>query len=297
MVFLKLVRFASERGEACVGMILDGEVVDLGIGDPTHLIQRIELSKLSEEEFVSTEYDLTRLRRIKLTELDNVRLEGPHLLKPIVPPEVWGFGIIYTRSRVARETETSAKGIYDRVYEAERPEIFFKASDHRCVGPNQPVCIREDSHWCVPEPELAVVVGVRGQVIGFTAGNDMSARDIEGENPLYLPQAKIYENCCSLGPVLVTPPSIGNVRNLSIRLSIMRRGSIAFEGATNTETMKRTMPELLRFLTRNNPVPYGSVCLTGTGIVPPDDFSLRDGDLIEISIDNIGTLRNPVKQL
>jgi len=297
VVFLKLVRFASDGSKACVGIVLDGEVVDLGIGDPIRLIQQIESSKLSEEEFISTEYNLTRLRRIKFTELDNVHPEKPHLLKPIVPAEVWGFGVTYTRSRAARETETSAKGIYDRVYEAERPEVFFKASDHRCVGPNQPVCIREDSHWCVPEPELAVIVGARGQVLGFTAGNDMSARDIEGENPLYLPQAKIYENCCSLGPVLVTPPSIGNVRNLSIRLSVMRGGRIAFEGTTNTGAMKRTIPELLNFLTRNNPVPYGSVCLTGTGIVPPDDFSLRDGDLVEISIDNIGTLRNPVKQL
>jgi 2-dehydro-3-deoxy-D-arabinonate dehydratase len=297
VVSLKLVRFASDGSEVCVGIVLDGEVVDLGIGDPIRLIQQIESSELSEEEFVSTQYDLTRLRRVKFTELDNVHPEKPHLLKPIVPPEVWGFGVTYTRSRAARETETSAKGIYDRVYEAERPEVFFKASDHRCVGPNQPVCIREDSHWCVPEPELAVVVGVLGQVLGFTAGNDMSARDIEGENPLYLPQAKIYENCCSLGPVLVTPSSIGNVRNLSIRLSIMRGRSTAFEGATNTGTMKRTIPELLNFLTRNNPVPYGSVCLTGTGIVPPDDLSLRDGDLVEISIDNIGTLRNPVKQL
>jgi 2-dehydro-3-deoxy-D-arabinonate dehydratase len=297
VVLLKLVRFTSDGSEACVGIVLNGEVVDLGIGDPLHLIQRIESSKLSEEEFVNTQYDLTRLRRIKLTELDNVYPERPHLLKPIVPPEVWGFGITYTRSRAAREIETSAKGIYDRVYEAERPELFFKASDHRCVGPNQPVCIREDSHWCVPEPELAVVVGVRGQVLGFTAGNDMSARDIEGENPLYLPQAKIYESCCSFGPVLVTPPSIGNVRNLSIRLSVLRGGSITFEGTTNTGTMKRTIPELLSFLTRNNPVPYGSVCLTGTGIVPPDNFTLRDGDLVEISIDNIGSLRNPVKQL
>jgi len=297
VVFLKLVRFASDGSEACVGIVLDGEVVDLGIGDPIRLIQKIESSELSEEEFVSTEYDLTRLRRIKFTELDNVHPEKAHLLKPIVPPEVWGFGVTYTRSRAAREIETSAKGIYDRVYEAERPEVFFKASDHRCVGPNQPVCIREDSHWCVPEPELAVVVGVRGQVLGFTAGNDMSARDIEGENPLYLPQAKIYENCCSLGPVLVTPPSLGDVRNLSIRLSVMRGSSIAFEGTTNTGAMKRTIPELLNFLTRNNPVPYGSVCLTGTGIVPPDNFSLRDEDLVEISIDNIGTLRNPVKQL
>jgi 2-dehydro-3-deoxy-D-arabinonate dehydratase len=234
---------------------------------------------------------------MRFAELDSPLLDKPHLLKPIVPPEIWACGVTYIRSRTARETETAAKGIYDLVYDAERPEVFFKATPHRCVGPNQPVCIRQDSKWCVPEPELAVVVGKDGRVLGFMAGNDMSARDIEGENPLYLPQAKVYEGCCSLGPVLVTPPSIGNARDLTVKMTIVREGGVAYEGQTNTSSMKRAVPELINFLMRNNPVPPGSICLTGTGIVPPDDFSLRENDLVEISIDNIGTLRNPVKQL
>jgi 2-dehydro-3-deoxy-D-arabinonate dehydratase len=216
---------------------------------------------------------------------------------PIVPPEIWACGVTYVRSKTARESETAAKGIYDTIYDAVRPEVFFKGTPHRCVGPNDYVCIRRDSKWTVPEPELVVIVGIDRQVLGFTIGNDMSARDIEGENPLYLPQAKVYDASSSLGPVLVTPTSIGSLENLAIKLLIKRNGSTAFQGETKTGLMKRKIPELLEFLTRDNPVPAGSACMTGTGIVPPDEFALRQDDLVEISIDNVGVLRNPVRQL
>lgn len=223
--------------------------------------------------------------------------EETHLLVPIEAPEVWGCGVTYERSRAAREVETSVKGIYERVYEAQRPEIFFKSTPPRYVGPNAPVYIRSDSEWTVPEPELAFAIGLRGEIIGYTIGNDVSARDIEGENPLYLPQAKIYAASCSLGPWLVTPREVGDPHSLEITMRILRRGEVAYEGSVNTRRMKRRIEELHSYLRRDNPTPPGLVCLTGTGIVPPDDFTLRDGDTVEIEIEKLGVLRNPVIKL
>jgi len=219
------------------------------------------------------------------------------LVIPLDPPEVWGCGVTYRRSREAREFETEAKGVYDLVYEAPRPEIFFKATAHRCVGPGEEVCIRGDSRWNVPEPELAFILGPNREIIGFTAANDVSSRDIEGENPLYLPQAKIYEGCCALGPSIVTIDEVGSEPKLKIECRILRSGSLIFEGSTNTSQMKRSFEELRSYLCRYNPVPLCTVCLTGTGIVPPDDFSLEEGDVVEISIEKIGTLRNRVRRL
>jgi 2-dehydro-3-deoxy-D-arabinonate dehydratase len=216
----------------------------------------------------------------------------PHLLMPVVPAEVWAAGVTYERSREARLAETTTVGIYDKIYEAERAEVFFKATPSRCAGPNAPVGIRADSRWTVPEPELAVVIDGAGAVAGYTLGNDMSARDIEGENPLYLPQAKVYRACCSLGPViLVTDERVE--RSIMLRCRILRGGREIFRGEVSTSRLHRSIEELVAWLRRANELPAMTVLLTGTGIVPPDDFACEEGDLIEIGADELGVLRNP----
>ncbi len=214
-----------------------------------------------------------------------------HLLLPVVPPEVWAAGVTYERSREARLAETTTVGIYDKVYEAERPELFFKATPSRCVGPNAPVGVRADSRWTVPEPELGVVLDAEGGVLAYTLGNDMSARDIEGENPLYLPQTKIYRACCSLGPVaLISDEPIE--RHLRLWCRIHRGNREVFRGETSTLRLRRPIAELVAYLRRANDIPPMTVLLTGTGIVPPDDFACEEGDVIEIGADEIGVLRN-----
>ncbi len=293
---MKLARFAYEN-DIHLGLVIQDNVLDLGLLDPLDLIGRIKTSELSEYDYLNQYYDLANLPKYKFRDLDTAESVRSRLLMPIIPPEIWACGVTYVRSKTARESETAAKGIYDNVYDAVRPEVFFKGTPHRCVGPNDHVCIRRDSKWTVPEPELVVILGNDRQVLGFTIGSDMTARDIEGENPLYLPQSKIYNASCSLGPVLVTPSSIGNLEDLTIRLIVKRNDSTVFQGETKTGLMKRRIPELLEFLTRDNPVPAGSACMTGTGIVPPDEFALKQDDLVEISIDNVGVLRNSVRQL
>lgn len=217
-----------------------------------------------------------------------------HPLAPIDSQEVWAAGVTYLRSMTARREESQTAGggeFYDRVYRAERPEVFFKATAQRVVGPGQPMHLRRDSQWIVPEPELTLMVNHRGQIAGYTVGNDLSCRDIEGENPLYLPQAKTFERCAALGPaVLVTDSAPGP--ETEIRITIRRGDSTAFQSSTTLAQMKRTLNELVGFLFRDNAHPDGCFLMTGTGIVPPDDFSLRIGDVVEISIDNIGTLAN-----
>ncbi|MFL6335560.1 MAG: fumarylacetoacetate hydrolase family protein [Pyrinomonadaceae bacterium] len=219
------------------------------------------------------------------------------VLSPVVRQEVWAAGVTYQRSRAARieESQTAGGGdFYDRVYTAERPELFFKATPHRVAGPGQKVRIRRDSHWNVPEPELALAVTRSGRTVGYTVGNDMSSRDIEGENPLYLPQAKVYDRSCALGPcVWVTeeapPPST------AIEMGIVRGGENVFQGATTLAQLRRTPESLVEFLFRDNSFPQGCFLLTGTGIVPPDDFTLRSGDEVRINIEPIGTLVNTVE--
>ena len=216
----------------------------------------------------------------------------PHLLLPVIPPEVWAAGVTYERSREARLAETTTVGIYDKVYDAERPEVFFKATSSRCVGPNAPVGIRADSRWTVPEPELGVVLGAEGEVLGYTLGNDMSARDIEGENPLYLPQTKIYRACCSLGPTILLTDG-ATAGRLTITCRIVRRGREVFRGQVSTARLHRPISDLVACLRRANDIPPMTVLLTGTGIVPPDEFACEEGDVIEIGADEIGTLKNP----
>ncbi len=219
-----------------------------------------------------------------------------HLLPPIGNQEVWAAGVTYFRSRDARIQESKSAGggdFYDRVYNAKRPELFFKATPHRVVGPNGSVAIRDDAKWSVPEPELTLLITPAGRITGYTIGNDMSSRDIEGENPLYLPQAKVYDRSCSLGPcILVEDRPLSKATE--IRLEIMRGGLTEFSAGTSLEAMKREPAELAGFLYRNNSFPNGCFLLTGTGIVPPDSFTLQAGDEIRITIPPIGTLVNQV---
>lgn len=217
------------------------------------------------------------------------------LLAPIDDQEVWGAGVTYERSKVARQEESETGGsFYDQVYRADRPELFFKATPSRVVGPGKAIRVRTDTKWCVPEPELALVLSPDLRLVGFTVGNDVSARDIEGRNPLYLPQAKVYDACCGLGPVITTADAMPPSKEIGIDLRIERKGSVAFEGRTSIARMARSFAELIGWLGRDNIFPTGVVLLTGTGIVPPDEFSLEAGDLVHITIDGIGTLTNPV---
>lgn len=219
------------------------------------------------------------------------------LLAPIVSQEVWASGVTYLRSKNARMEESKDAGggdFYDRVYDAERPEIFFKATADRTVGHGEGVKIRRDSKWNVPEPELTLFVNSSGQIAGYTIGNDMSSRDIEGENPLYLPQAKSYDKSAAIGPcILVTEEPIS--KETEIKLQIVREGKTVFEQATKLNQMKREFPELVEYLTYECTFKHGTFLMTGTGIVPPDDFTLTKDDIINISIDGIGTLRNFVE--
>jgi 2-dehydro-3-deoxy-D-arabinonate dehydratase len=215
------------------------------------------------------------------------------LLVPIEAPETWAAGVTYERSRSARMHESQVVDVYDLVYGAERPELFMKdAAGRRTVGPGAAIAARSDASWTVPEPELAVVVGARGP-LGLTIGNDVSSRDIEGANPLYLPQAKIYDRACALGPGVLVPESFDAHFQIECRI-LDGDGLILFEEETSTESMCRSIEELIAYLRRDNPVPAGSVLLTGTGLVPPDDVTLTPGYTVEIRIPEIGLLRNPV---
>jgi 2-dehydro-3-deoxy-D-arabinonate dehydratase len=226
--------------------------------------------------------------------VDTVAQGDAHLLTPLIPPETWAAGVTYERSRQARLQESQVADVYDLVYEAERPELFLKdAAGRRTVGPGEPIATRADAAWTVPEPELAVVVGADRSPLAVTIGNDVSSRDIEGANPLYLPQAKIYAGACALGPALFVPRDWSAPFEIHLRIAAPD-GETIFEGRTSTANMCRSLTELIDYLFRDNPVPAGTVLLTGTGIVPPDDVTLDAGQSVEITIPEIGTLRNPV---
>ncbi len=222
----------------------------------------------------------------------------PHLLAPLVPPEIWGAGITYRRSAdYYTAHQGRAKGIYDHVYESERPELFFKATAARAVGPNAPIGVRRDSSLTAVEAELGLVIGAGGAIVGYTCANDVSAWDIERANPLFLPQSKIFTGCFAFGPVLVTSGEIRNPHALELRCAIQRGGARLYEGKVNTGEMKRRCPELVDWLRRDNPILAGTVLSTGTGILVPDEHALADGDLVTVEIEGIGVLRNPVRKL
>ncbi|WP_207586532.1 fumarylacetoacetate hydrolase family protein [Halomontanus rarus] len=215
---------------------------------------------------------------------------------PVHAEEVWAAGVTYAISEQAREAESSMPDMYLDVYDSERPEVFFKATPSRTVGPNDAVGIRADSEWDVPEPELGVVL-TDGEIVGYTIGNDMSSRSIEGENPLYLPQAKVYDRCCSLGPCVTSAESIDDPHALEMWMTIERDGEVMYDESTNTGEMARTVQELVDYYTRHNTIPETAVLLTGTSLVPSESFTLQEGDVVDIGIDEIGTLTNTVVEV
>ncbi len=288
---MKLVKFMSQTATPEVGVLEQGLIRPLAVS-PGHRQYR-SLSDVLEDE------DPLAAARLLIDDgRDPLPLAEVRLCPPIDAHEVWAAGVTYRRSRTARMAESEgAARFYDLVYEAQRPELFFKANPHRVVGSGQDVRIRADARWSVPEPELGLILSSRLRLVGYTIGNDMSARDIEGENPLYLPQAKVYDACCALGPAVTLADTWTEASRAGIRLVIRRAGRMAFTGETDVSQIARTFDELIGWLARDNSFPNGVVLLTGTGIVPPDEFTLEAGDVIEISIDGLGKLTNTVHQL
>jgi 2-dehydro-3-deoxy-D-arabinonate dehydratase len=245
---------------------------------------------------LESENFLAEIKRILHPQLPQLALSEVRLLSPVDRQEVWAAGVTYLRSKTARMEESDfSANAYDRVYGAERPELFFKASAEKVVGPEGEVGIRRDARWNVPEPELVLVLNSKGKLVGYTIGNDMSSRDIEGENLLYLPQAKTYNRSCALGPWIQIGPSEETARTWKIQLKISRDGKQVFSGETSVGQIKRSFAELGDFLFRCQEFSHGVVLLTGTGIVPPDSFSLQAADTVEIHIGSIGVLRNKVR--
>ena len=275
---MQLCKVQLPSGELRVGIIRDGHVrlLDSSIQTLSEVLHADNPVALAEEM-------LDEDRTFSVRDLT--------LLAPIDQQEVWGAGVTYQRSQIARREESQGAGsFYDKVYTADRPELFFKATPNRVVGPGQRVRLRQDTRWCVPEPELALVVNPHMRIVGYTIGDDVSCRDIEGENPLYLPQAKVFYGCCALGPVVTLAGSMPPPDRVAIRLEIHRGDQTAFAGSTSLTKMARPLEDLVAWLAREQRFPHGVILLTGTGVVPPDEFSLQPGDQISISIDGIGTL-------
>ena len=283
---MKLGRFFSASHPfPRIGLNLDDtEVLDLSGAGVQSLGQLLDDPHLAD---TLKRWTSGNLRRIPITEIC--------LAAPVEQQEVWAAGVTYLRSKAARmeESDFSATA-YDRVYEAARPEIFFKSQGPKAMGPGAPVGIRSDARWSVPEPELVLVFNRRGERVGFTIGNDMSSRDIEGENLLYLPQAKTYRASCALGPWIRVGIDEAEARSWGIRLEIHRAGAPVFQGSTQVSQIKRSFDELAGWLHRCQEFPNGSMLLTGTGIVPPNEFTLSADDRVVIEIDGIGRLENPV---
>jgi 2-dehydro-3-deoxy-D-arabinonate dehydratase len=270
-----------------LGLVVGDQVIDLGAnGGPATLTAALQMSKAELDRAVNGASSAAGVATSDVT-----------ITAPIDNQEIWAAGVTYLRSRDARMEESTEKSVYDRVYDAERPEIFFKAMRNRVSGPGDSVAIRSDSSWDVPEPEFTLVINTSGEIIGFTIGNDVSSRTIEGENPLYLPQAKVYSKCAGLGPVIALDSELGDTSNRTIKLTIRRGGEVFFEGESSTSQIHRTFEDLVRYLRSNNDFPYGVLLMTGTGIVPPTEFTLEDGDHTTIEIDGIGKLENPVIRL
>jgi 2-dehydro-3-deoxy-D-arabinonate dehydratase len=283
---MKLCRFRSPSTPwPAVGLLADADtLLDLsgaGVSDLSQLLEARDLPVL--------------LAALQRRSLRRVPLAEATLLAPVERQEVWAAGVTYLRSKKARmeESDFSATA-YDRVYEAARPEIFFKSVPEKVVGPGAAVGIRADAKWNVPEPELALVLNSRGEVVGYTVGNDMSSRDIEGENLLYLPQAKVYRASCALGPFITVGADEAAARQWTIAIRIVRDGADVFAGETGVNQIKRSFPELAGYLCRSQEFPHGAVLLTGTGVVPPNEFTLAAGDVVRITISGIGELANPV---
>jgi 2-dehydro-3-deoxy-D-arabinonate dehydratase len=279
----------DDRDEPRFGLLAGERVIDLArSGGPESLTAALQMPV--------TEL-WPKLRAAKDAPGVDQPLASVTLKAPIDHQEVWAAGVTYLRSRDARMEESSQRDVYDRVYDADRPELFLKATPNRVSGPGQAIAIRGDSDWDVPEPELVILLNASGELVGYTIGNDVSSRSIEGENPLYLPQAKVYSRCAALGPAVVTIDELPDVSNLEIELTIRRDGTELFQDTTVTSQLHRTISDLITYLLRNNEYPAGVFLMTGTGIVPPSEFTLQDGDEVTIRIDRIGSLVNPVVRL
>ena len=276
----------------CVGNSVD-KILDLTDQVP-YLRNFIDLLSVAYESNHSIDRITTDLTR-KFA-LPEYIIGQSHLDKPIDPPEVWAAGVTYKRSEQERRLESDSPDVYSKVYFSNRPEIFFKGTSRTLVGNGEDVGIRRDSSWNVPEPELAFVI-YDGNIAGYTIGNDVSSRSIEGENPLYLPQAKFYDDSCAIGPCIVSPDSITDPHNLDIAMTVMRGDTMIFEGTTSTSQLVRSCDEISDWLQRHNHVPDGTVVLTGTGIIPPPGFSLVPKDICRITIDQIGVLEVGTKEV
>lgn len=290
---MKIIRFKDKESKKIVlGAVTEEEkVYVLPYESIVDVADKAKERKMTTKELI--EEFVPHLLPVKesLSELD--------VVIPVDAPEVWASGVTYFKSKEARNYEATdgkmdATTFYDKVYDAERPEIFFKSTRERTIGPNQILHLRSDSNWQVPEPELGLVLDGDGNILGYTIGNDMSCRDIEGENPLYLPQAKIWSRSCSVGPAILLAEAVEDPYNFNMTCRIYRNEELVFEGSANTNQLKRRYEELVEYLRKDNIIFPGTVLLTGTCIVPPNDFTLHDGDRVDIEVEGIGTLSNTV---
>lgn len=284
---MQLAKLLNSHGIQSVGRVVGDsiELIDLSAGHFHNLA-----ALLAAEDVAAAAASLPATG-------EKIAIGDARLLPPIDTQEVWAAGVTYKRSQTARMEESeAAASCYDRVYQSPRPEIFFKATPHRVRGSADALRIRSDATWNVPEPELTLVLSPRLRIVGFTIGNDMSSRDIEGDNPLYLPQAKMYDQCCGLGPWITLADSMPARESISIKLDIRRGGQSVFGGQTTVAEMARGFDELVQWLGRDNSFPSGAFLLTGTGVVPDSDFTLRPGDIVDITISGIGTLTNHIVQ-
>lgn len=300
---MKLAQVVLSSGERRVGRVEGTTVVD--ITNPARgLTRTLDLIEFADANGISLVSAVAKLASNdgdtwSLASLDQPPQAGQiYLGIPLDPPEVWGCGVTYRKSAEFRDEETDQpRGLYDYVYSAPRPEIFFKATAARCSGPNAPIGLRSDSHFTAPEPELAIVVGRQGQILAYTIADDVSAWDIERENPLYLPQSKIFAGCCSLGPTLVTPDEVGDPYGLTVIGRVIRHNETIFEDRAETSRIRRRLEELVDYLRRDNPIPSGTVICTGTGVIVSAEHALKQGDIVEVEIPGLGTLRNPAQTL
>ncbi|HWO78530.1 MAG TPA: fumarylacetoacetate hydrolase family protein [Bacillus sp. (in: firmicutes)] len=290
---MRIIRYLNDNAIPVLGAVTDEEeVYVLPFAGFMELVNEAESKGITALKLVEASI-------AGINPLDK-RLEELELLVPIVAPEVWASGVTYEKSKDARNYEATGGNIggatcYDKVYDAERPEIFFKSTAARTIGPHTPVYLRSDSKWQIPEPEVGLVLTKTGKIVGYTIGNDMSCRDIEGDNPLYLPQAKIWKHSCAIGPAIRLAETVDDPYNFTLTCRIYRDEKLIVEGSANTAQLKRKFDELVSFLLKDNEIFDGTVLLTGTSIIPPNDFTLQEHDQIEIEISSIGILRNPVK--
>ncbi len=283
---MNVTKFSDASGRPRVGLVQDDQIFPVVLAEPFATLA----------DLLATDSPIRAIQ--SLATEDPIAVDAAtRWLPPIDRQEVWAAGVTYKRSQTARMEESeAAASCYDRVYQADRPELFFKATPHRVSGHHGPLRIRSDAKWNVPEPEVTLVLSPKLKIVGLTIGNDMSSRDIEGDNPLYLPQAKCYDQCAGLGPWITLYDSLPPVAEIAIDLKIVRDGSVVFEGQSGADQMARKFEDLVAWLGRDNSFPDGAFLMTGTGIVPDNDFTLAPGDVVEISIAGVGTLSNSIVQ-